>query len=146
MKNKILVIFLLAVTLGTLSCRKEEISNRDKLILGKWDCIDYSDTARNEFQGRPPIFISNLYEKGYDFRRNGLMWTRNRGGDNKMFTDKRVECEWMLLEDNHQLSLIFPDDFIETYDIIEMTRNKMTIKGNKGFFAETKTTYVFEKK
>lgn len=146
MKNKIFTILIISFTFGILSCKKEEISNRDKLILGKWDCIDYSDTVRNEFQGRPPVFISNLYEKGYDFKRNNRMWTRNKNADNKMFTDKRVECEWMLISDNHQLSLIFPDNFIETYDIIEMTRNKMILKGNEGVWASTKTTYVFEKK
>jgi hypothetical protein len=146
MKNLTIALLILIITLGMFSCKKETISNRDKLILGKWDCVDYADSVTNELKGKPPVFISNLYEKGYVFEKDGLMWTRNKAGDNKMFTDKSVECEWILIDDNERLSLLFPLAVrIEIYDIIEMTRNKMILKGSEGFWAGNEKTYVFEK-
>lgn len=130
--------------MATASCMKEEISNHNRLVIGTWDCVDYADSISNELKGHPPVFISNLYEKGYDFKRNGLMWTRNTDGDNKMYTDKRVECKWTLSNDNLQIELVFPES-IETYDIIELTHVKMILRGSEGFWAKNAKTYVFEK-
>lgn len=145
MKNQILPLLLL-VTLIVSSCKKETIANRDNLILGKWDCVDYADSLTNELKWVPPVFISNLYEIGYEFSKEGFMLTRNKGGDNKITTNKSVDCEWTLSKDKLSLSLFFPDNFVETYEIIEMTRKKLIIKGVEGFWAGTESTYVFEKK
>lgn len=142
--TSVFLLFLL-VLLGTISCRKEEISNRENLILGKWDCVDYADSVTNNLKGLPPVFISNLYEKGYLFERNSQMWIRTKLGDNKMYTDKTVECEWILSADNMRLSLFFPDKMIEIYDIIEMTRKRVILKGKEGFWAGNQSTYIFEK-
>lgn len=144
MKNT-LTLVLMIVALGTMSCQKEDIANRDKLIIGTWDCVDYADSVNHEWKGRPPVFISNLYEKGYAIKKGGLMWTRNLRDKNKMYTDKRVECAWLLHENNAQLSLVFPDAMTETYAIVELTRKTLVLRGFEGFFAETATTYRFEK-
>ena len=141
--SKIILLFALALIV-TASCLKEEISNHDKLIIGTWDCVDYADSISNELKGHPPVFISSIYEKGYVFKRNSLMWTRNTDGDNKKYTDKRVECKWILSIDNLQIELVFPES-IETYDIIELTRKKMILRGREGFWAKHAKTYVFEK-
>lgn len=144
MKNPIFSILVVAIFVGVLSCKKEDISNRNKLILGTWDCVDYADSVSNELKGEPPVFISNLYEKGYVFKRNNLLWTRNMTGDQKMYTDKSAECQWMLSDDKLSLSLVITDS-IEVYDIIEMTRRKMILRGREGFWAGNASTYVFEK-
>jgi hypothetical protein len=141
--SKIILLFSLILMLA-VSCIKEEISNHDRLIIGTWDCVDYSDSISNELKGRSPVFISNLYENGYVFKRSGLMWTRNKDGDNKMYTNKQVECKWNLSNDNLQIELVFLDS-IEIYDIIELTRKKMILTGSEGFWAKNAKTYVFEK-
>lgn len=144
MKNPKVLFISFLIILVAMSCRKEAVSNRDKLILGTWDCTDYADSVTNELKGYPPVFISNLYEKGYVFKRKGLMWTRNMDGSKIMFTDKSKECEWVLSNDKLFIDLIFPDK-IETYDIVEMTRHKMILRGVEGFWAGHAPTYVFEK-
>ncbi|MDG1332190.1 MAG: hypothetical protein P8P74_07660 [Crocinitomicaceae bacterium] len=144
-KSKVILLVFLAL-LVTSSCKKETIENRDKLILGKWDCIDYSDTLSNVLKGKPPVFISHLYESGYSIKRNNFMWVRDLDENKDMFTNKDVDCEWLLSDDHLQLSLIFPDNNIEKYEIIELTRKKMILKGKEGFWAQTESTYVFEKK
>ncbi|MDX1349730.1 MAG: hypothetical protein R3279_05760 [Putridiphycobacter sp.] len=139
-KHTVFIILMIA----SVACQKEDIANRHKLIIGKWDCIDYADSVTHIFKGRPPVFISNLYENGYAFKNDNIMWTRNLGGDNKMYTDKRVECQWTLNNGHTQLNLMFPDN-IETYTIVEMTRKKMTIKGFSGLWGQSANTLVFEK-
>jgi hypothetical protein len=145
MKRLKIILLVLLVLIVTVSCRKEEVSNRDNLIKGTWDCIDYSDSVTNELKGHPPVFISNLYEIGYAIKRNGLMWIRNMGNDNKLFTDKGVECGWVLSKDNLELKLVFPDN-AEAYEIVELTRKKMILRGKEGFWAGNESTYIFEKK
>lgn len=139
------IFFLIVTTCLAISSCKKDVSFKDQLILATWDCIDYADSVDNKFKGKPPVFISNLYEIGYVFKQGGLMWTRNKNGDNKMFTDKSVACEWTLSEENNQLILQFPGNMIETYEIIELTRKKMTLRGLDGFWGSNKSTYIFEK-
>jgi hypothetical protein len=144
-KSKIILLVFLTLIL-TVSCKKETIENRDKLILEKWDCIDYSDTVSNVLKGKPPVFISNLYESGYYFKKNNFMSVRDLDENGDLFTNKAVNCQWLLSDDNLQLSLIFPDNIIEKYEIIELTRKKMILRGKEGFWAGNESTYVFEKK
>jgi hypothetical protein len=145
-KSQKIFIFLLLICLGVFSCKKETIENRENLLIGKWDCIDYQDTITNEMKGLSPVFISNLYETGYHFEKNNLMWGRAMNGSNEITTLESVDCEWLLSDDNLTLSLIFPNDSIERYEIIELTRKSLLLKGIDGFWAASKRTYLFDKK
>lgn len=136
--------FLLLV-ISILGCTKETIANRENLLIGKWHCIDYADSLSNEFKGRPPVFISNLYEIGYHFKPNNFMWTRNLDGSGEFLTNKDVDCEWTLSDDNLRLNLFFPDNKVEQYEIIKLTRKSLILKGIEGFWAGNAKTYVFEK-
>lgn len=73
------------------------------------------------------------------------MWTRDTDASGKMYTRKEYECEWLLSDDYQELSLIFPENKIEKYEIVEMTRKSMTLKGIEGFWAGDENTYIFEK-
>ena len=141
----LLICSIIILSSSLVSCKKETIANRENLLLGTWDCTDYSDTISNKLKGVPPVFISNLYEKGYLFKKDNFMWTRNMDGGNKIYTDKEVDCEWFLLEGNTQLSLQFPDNMVEKYEIIELSRKTMSLKGIDGFWASNGMTYIFEK-
>lgn len=138
-----LYLFLVLSSFLFASCQRQ--NDHSKLLLGKWDCTDYADTVSNKFKGRPPVFISTLYESGYFFKRKGHMWVRDLDGSGEMFTNKDVDCGWELSEDEQFLSLLFPDDVVEEYEIIHLSKKEMTLRGVRGFWAGTETTYVFEK-
>lgn len=145
MQSLRLLLLCIAASSFCFGCQLEHPTDTPKLILGTWDCVDYADSVDHVRNGRPPVFISNLYEKGYQLKRNGTMWTRNYWDDDDLATDKRVECQWLLSEDHEEIQFIFPDDVIETYEIIELNRKLLVLKGKSGLWAETQSTYYFDK-
>lgn len=138
--------FTLIIFITLIGCNKTNGElDPEKVLLGKWDCINYADSHDNVFKNRPPVFISNYYESGYFFKRNNFLWTRYVDGDGEMLTNKEVDCSWSVSDDKKTLSLIFPDNSVEVYEIIDLQKKEFTLLGVSGFWAANARTYIFEK-
>ena len=140
-----LSIFILFVFFA--SCDKDDLySKNQRLLTIKWNCIDYADSVDNVFKGRTPSFISNIYEHGYELNNDNTFWPRYKElNTDKFETDKRVKGKWKLSDDGLYISLIFDETQIEVYEILEISRKSLSLKGVEGIWAGNEATYIFEK-
>ena len=147
MTTKFLQISILVFLVIFVGCDKDDLySKNQRLLTSKWNCIDYADSVNYEFKNRTPAFISNWYEQGYDLNNDNTFWPRYKEiNSDKFETDKREKGTWKLSADGLFLTIIFDETQIEEYEILEISRKSLSLKGVEGFWAGNEAIYNFEK-
>ena len=87
-----------------------------------------------------------MYEHGYELNNDNTFWPRYKElNTDKFETDKREKGKWKLSDDGLYITLIFDETQIEEYEILEISRKSLSLKGVEGIWAGNEATYIFEK-
>lgn len=143
MKIWLSVLLLMCIAFG---CKRDDLNSAERAMARDWNCVGYIDPHDGIYQDETPVFISHGYEHGYSLAPDHVMWYRYKELNADRFNlDLRVQGTWELSADDSQLILTHPSDSTEVFEIVEIGRKTLTLRGVSGFWAQNGFSYYFVK-